>query len=61
MEIDGPNAEQLVFVLYGKILQDEDNSKKKENLSLSRIKLINHIFLILKVRDLLTTHAQKGS
>lgn len=34
MEIDGPNAEQLVFVLYGKILQDEDNSRKKENLSL---------------------------
>ena len=35
-EIDGPKAEQLEFVLYGQILQDEDNSRKKEYLSLAQ-------------------------
>ena len=32
-EIDGPHAEQLEFVLYGQILQDEDNNGREEKLS----------------------------
>ena len=55
-EIDGPQAEQLEFVSYGQILQDEE----KEALSPSQIR--DHVFLILKVKETFpATHAQEGS
>ena len=55
-EINAPQAEQLEFVPYGQILQEEE----EEELSPAQIR--DHIFLILKVKETFpTTHVQKGS
>ena len=42
-EVDGPQAKQLEFVPCGQILQDEDNSRREEKLSLPLIKKTPHI------------------